>query len=172
MFLYQISVPSHNVKGVSTADDDIQLVTQSEVRAQKLVFVKTNPNSTEPASTSTTPYTVHQIQVFVDNKPKDAKFDEIKEGCLNKSVVIYVDNGHKVRKFGVSGCSQPIRIKTKVREVTVGIESISGYKNTGLTYIDKPHPKATTILEASKVKVKGFYTYGQYYTVIDFGVKK
>lgn len=172
LFVFQVASPSRDVKGASTSDDDIQLVTQSQVISQNLVpVVSAKLNTTEPASTGNTLYTVHQINIFVDNNPKNIAFDEPGEYCLGKSVVVYVDNGHKVRKFSVWGCSQPIRIKTKARTITVGLDPISGYKNTGVNYNDKNHTGAK-IAGASKVKVTGFYTAGQYYTWINFGVKK
>lgn len=158
--VYQITLSSNQVKGVATLSDDITLITESE--AKDLV-----------QSTATNGYTVHQIRVFEDNKKTDGKFDIYKEECLNKDVTIYVDNGKKVREFpGIWGCTDLIRIKTKARELTVGIKSVSGYKISGLTYRDQNHPNDTTRMGISKIKVKGFPTYSQYYTVIDFGFKK
>ncbi|GEM_PF-2705590 len=157
---YQISLPGADVKGVSVPDDEMSLITEEEAK-------------TLAESKASNPYTVHQIQVFVDNKKTDGKFDVYKEECLGNYVTIYVDNGNKVKEFpGIWGCENPIRVKTKTRELTVGLRSVSGYKFTGLTYRDQNHPNDTTRMGISKIKVKGFYTYGQYYTVIDFGVKK
>ncbi len=158
--VYQITLSTNQVKGASTSDDEISIISESEAK-------------TLAQSTASKGYTVHQIRVFVDNKKTDGKFDEYKEECLDKDVTIFVDNGKKVREFpGIWGCTDLIRIKTKSRELTVGIKSVSGYKITGLTYRDQNHPNDTTRMGISKIKVKGFPTYSQYYTVIDFGFKK
>lgn len=158
--VYQVTLSSNQVKGATTVADDITLISESEAKALA-------------ESNTSKGYTVHQIQVFVDNKKTDGKFDVYKESCLDNDVTIYVDNGNKVREFpGIWGCTDPIRIKTKTRELTVGLRSVSGYKVTGLTYRDQRHPNDTTKMGISKIKVKGFPTYDQFYTVIDFGVKK
>lgn len=160
--LYQISLPGADVKGVSVPDDEMSLITEEEANAIT-------------AEGSKSPYTVHQIDVFIDKDKTDGKWDEVKEDCYFENVRLYADNGTKVKNFDpVSGCSDPIRVRTKSRTITIGIKSISNYKNTGLTYSDKNYTNRT-IRNVSKVKVTAWadgYPQTRYLTYIQFGIKK
>lgn len=153
--VYQVTLPTGGVLGASADDFDIKVITQAEEKAL--------------LRSGTRMWTVHQVEVFID-KNKDAKFDESKEDCLYNTVTIYATNGVKTKEVSASGCSDPIRLKTKNRELTVGLRPVKGYSITGLTYNDQNYT-GRTILGASKAKVKGYPTLNQYYTYLWFGVK-
>ena len=159
--IYQVTLPTRGVEGVSASDDDMAIITEEEANAIA-------------AAGSKSPYTVHQVDVFLD-KNSDAKWDEFKEDCYFEDVRLYADNGTKVKNFDpVSGCSDPIRVKTKARTITIGIKAINGYKDTGLTYSDKNYTNRT-IKNVSKQKVTAWadgYPQTRYLTYIQFGIKK
>ena len=154
--IYQVTLPTGGVLGVSSEDFDIKVITQAEEKAL--------------LSSGTRMWTVHQVGVFIDEN-KDAKFNIYKEECLNKTVTIYATNGVKTKEINASGCSQPIRLRTKAREITVGLRPVKGYNTAGLTYNDINYPSGRTVLGVSKMKVKGYPTLNQYYTYLWFGVK-
>ncbi len=159
---YQVTRPTGAVLGVT--DDDIKFVTKTEQNA----IIQ------EAAAKKQAPPTFHQITVFKDGN-ENGKHG-LYEDCLAKIVTFTIYNGNITRERTRWGCDDPIIVYTKSRTVTVGLKVVSGYRFTGLTYIDQYHPNPgyTLLNGAHSVKVTGFpsgYPSKAYYTVIDFGVK-
>ncbi|MBI4097890.1 MAG: hypothetical protein HY426_02515 [Candidatus Levybacteria bacterium] len=158
--IYQVTRPETNVLGI--ADDDIKFVTKAE---QDAIIKESMAKKEKP--------TFHQIAVFEDTKPQNAKRDS-NEYCLGKVVTFTVSSGSTTRERTRWGCDDPIKIYSKSRTVTITLKSISNYKFSGLTYSDNYYTNRTRGNGAHSIKVTGFpsgYPATAYFTVIDFGVK-
>lgn len=149
MFVYQISIPTHDVKGVSTTAD-YQIYTQAQFKA-----MAKNPSADDKKK-----YWV-SVGIFAD-KDGDSNYDS-NEGCLYKDFTFTINGVRKTRS--VTGICELAVIKSSNKCNTLDLVStFSNYKVTGVYYMDGTHQHGQPVKGKTKVTVCG----GQHFYQITY----